>query len=137
MKLESNLRNPSAMHHLAPVVDTLLILLIFFLLGSKLLVQSGLAVSLPPSGSKLTQFSDSRVLTVSAGEVPELFLDGDRVEFSDLAEALADNPGEATSLMLRIDTMVSFGMVMRVTNLALEYDYEIAYATAPAETSEP
>ena len=76
---------------------------------------------------------DSRVLTVSAGEVPEVFLDGERVEFVMLSEALAENPRKSPSLVLRIDEMASFGMAIRVSNLVLEHGYELAYATAPKE----
>ena len=53
MKLESNLKHHVAVLHTAPILDVVLLLLIFFLMSSSLVIQSGVSVELPFSGSSL------------------------------------------------------------------------------------
>lgn len=132
MKLESTLRKPSWLFHLAPVIDVILMLLIFFLLGSAFMVRSGVSVSLPRSASTLEGFSSARVLTISAGTPPILLLDGTRVAISDLEEELAAK-GEGNRLIIRADELATHGLVMKVANMAMTAGYELAFATASPE----
>lgn len=129
MKLESTLRKPSGLFHLAPVIDVVLILLVFFLLGSAFMVRSGVTVSLPRSASTLEGFSSARVLTISAGNPPVLLLDGIRIAVSDLEEEFTGK-GEGNGLIIRADELATHGLVMKVANMAMNAGYELAFATA-------
>jgi biopolymer transport protein ExbD len=134
MRLESSLRKPSRLFHLTPVIDVVLILLIFFLLGSAFMVRSGITVSLPRSTSTLEGFSNARVLTISAGTRPLLLLDGIKIALSDLEEEFAGNSkGKSKGLIIRADELAAHGLIMKVTNMAMMAGYEIAFATASPE----
>ena len=49
MKLESNLPTGAGLLHVAPLVDVVALLVIFFLLGSGYVMRSGVAIELPTS----------------------------------------------------------------------------------------
>ncbi len=130
MKLESTLKTRSGLFHIAPILDVVLILLIFFLLGSSFMVRSGVTVSLPESSSTLEGLAGARVITISAGTPPTILLDGSRVSISDLEEAFAAK-GKENGLIIRADELATHGLVMQVANIAMAAGYKLAFATAP------
>jgi hypothetical protein len=56
MKLESNLPKQSPWLYTAPLLNTILLLLVYFLFTSDFVVQSGITVEPPQSNSRLTGF---------------------------------------------------------------------------------
>ena len=131
MKLESNLRSHSGVLHAAPVLDVLLLLLVFFLLGSKFVLRSGVSVELPFASSTLPPVEQSHVITLSAGAVPVIYFDERRITFNELSTALANHAGGNRHVILKADRLASHGVVMEISDLILSHEYELAVATSP------
>lgn len=131
MKLHSYLPKPGASLYLAPLLNGILLLLIFFLLGSTFVIQSGVSVKLPESPSRLSGFDRAHVVTVSNNPENPYYFDGKPVTLDDLQKLLTEKKRETRRLIVHADQMVPFGRVMEISNAALALGYEIAYATQP------
>ena len=74
MKLVSHLPPSGPALYVAPLLNTVLLLLIFFLLGSSFIVRSGVNVSLPESASRLSGFEDAMWWPFRQGLMPGCFM---------------------------------------------------------------
>ncbi|MFV1993892.1 MAG: biopolymer transporter ExbD [Verrucomicrobiales bacterium] len=129
MKLESNLKHHASVLHAAPLLDVILLLLIFFLLGSNFVLRSGVSVDLPFSSSTLPPVASSHVITVSAGASPVIYLDDDRIALSALAEALNNLEQSSRYIILKADLLASYGVVMEISDTILGQGFELSLAT--------
>jgi biopolymer transport protein ExbD len=133
MKLESTLKSQPVVLHTAPILDVVFLLLIFFLLGSRFVVQSGISVELPTSNSALPSVGVAHVITVTGGPVPQIYLNEDAVLLPHLAEALENQSSRVRQVILRIDRAAPHGVVMEISNIVIGQDFELFEATTPEQ----
>ena len=119
------------MLYVAPLLDVVLLLLVFFLLGSAMILKSGYAVTVPYSESSLPAADRSHVITLPSGGASTIFFNEQRVTMEELAEKLAEKPADIRQIILRADRATPFGAVAEVSNLVLKHGYDLAYATTP------
>ena len=133
MKLQSHLPKQASWLYLGPVLNVLLVLLIFFLLGSNFVIQSGVAVKLPTSSSRLTGFDRAQIITVSAGADTPLYFNGKPTTLEQLRKELESAKRESRRVIIHADEMTPFGRVQQISNVALGLGCEVAYATQPTK----
>ena len=110
-------RAPMADINVTPFVDVMLVLLIIFMVTAPLLV-TGVPVELPESRANALDQKDKPV-EIAINKEGATFIDGTEVPPSELPARLeeisaaqdADNPRQ---IMLRGDTAISYGQMMRV-----------------------
>jgi biopolymer transport protein TolR len=110
-------RAPMAEINVTPLVDVMLVLLIIFMVTAPLLV-TGVPVELPESRANALDQKDEPV-EIAIDKEGATFIDGTEVPPSELAASLeelaasqdADSPRQ---IMLRGDTSISYGQMMRV-----------------------
>jgi len=110
-------RAPMADINVTPFVDVMLVLLIIFMVTAPLLV-TGVPVELPESRANALDQKDEPV-EIAIDKAGATFIDGTEVPQNDLPARLeeiaaaqdADNPRQ---IMLRGDTTISYGQMMRV-----------------------
>lgn len=134
MKLVSHLPPSGPALYIAPLLNTVLLLLIFFLLGSSFVVHSGVNVLLPESASRLTGFEQAHLISIPAGPSATLYFDGRSVTFAELRQALELERTGKKRAVIHGDQLAPYGRVMEVSNLALGLGFEIAHATTPSES---
>lgn len=116
--------------HMVPFLGVVLLLLTFFLLGSSMVLQSGVRVRLPASSSLLEPMPKAQVITLSAGRQPQIHFNDRPVSLVALKSALAQPPRNGTrQVLVRADELAAHGLVMRVCQLALDAGYEVVQAT--------
>lgn len=113
----------------APLMDVVLLLLIFFLFGSNFVLKSGVAIQLPASSSSLPSAPQSHILTIVSGETEQIYFNEARVDLVELEEALRESLKRTDQIILLGDESVSYGMIMQVSQLALKYGYQLSFAT--------
>ena len=134
MKLESNLPKQSPWLYTAPLLNTILLLLVYFLFSSDFVVRSGIKVDYPQSSSRLTGFDRAHIITVAAGAENLLYLDGVRTTTAELRDKLkALREGERRAI-IHADKQAAFGRVLEIGNIALELGYEVAHSTVPPKS---
>lgn len=131
MKLESHLPKQSPWLYTVPLLNTILLLLVYFLLTSNFVVQSGIKVEQPQSNSRLTGFDRAHIITVPAGLENALYFDGVRITTGELREKLKANREGERRAIIHADKQAPHGRVTEIGNIALELGYEVAYSTVP------
>ena len=128
MKLESTLRPNSGLLYAAPLLDVVLLLLVFFLISSNFVVRSGVPVDLPVSSSILPPVENSHVITVLPGSSPRLYLNEREIQLSDLEAALEEAKPERRHVIIMADRTAAFGVVMRISEMVTARGFDLAYA---------
>ncbi|WP_395717373.1 ExbD/TolR family protein [Prosthecobacter sp.] len=134
MKLESNLPKQSPWLYTAPLLNTILLLLVYFLFTSDFVVQSGISVEHPESNSRLTGFDRAHIITVAAGTDSALYFDGLRISQPELREKLKANREGERRAIIHADKHAPHGRVIEIGNMALDLGYEVAYSTVPPKS---
>lgn len=131
MKLESHLPKHSFWLYMGPVLNVLLILMIFVFLGGNLVIKSGVQVQPPPSASKLVGFDQAQLLTLTAADTGMMYFNGELVQFEQYRAKLHSHEHGPRKLVIHADEMAAFGKVQQAANLALSLGFEVGYATQP------
>ena len=134
MKLESTLPRRSGFLHFTPVLDVALLLIIFFLLGSSFVLQSGVSVDLPGSTSRLPPVAESHLITVTAGDPPKIYFNENSVSLSELRNQI-NGEDRIRSVIIHGDELSTYGLVFEIGNLVLASGYEVFLATEPGTGS--
>jgi biopolymer transport protein ExbD len=104
----------------APLVNIVFLLLLFFVLNSSFVMQSGFGVSLPSAGgAPLIANFQSLVVTVARDDL--LFFNNQPVPLEKLEQALRDaiQQGRGRELIIKADKQVSHGTVTDIMSAAL------------------
>lgn len=132
MKLESSVRDHAGFLYIAPLVDVILLLLIFFLLGSAFVLKSGILVDVPASAGSLPPIEAAHVITVTRGTNPRIYFNEHEVRFADLETRLVEsklaNP-EIRSVIVRGDRLAPYGVIIAISDLVKRQNLELALAT--------
>ena len=131
MKLESHLPKQSPWLYTVPLLNMILLLLVYFLLNSNFVVTSGIKVDKPQSNSRLTGFDRAHIITVPAGMENALYFDGVRINTAELREKLKANREGERRAIIHAAKQATHGRVIEIGNIALELGYEVAYSTVP------
>lgn len=134
MKLESNLPKQSPWLYTAPLLNTILLLLVYFLFSSGFAQRSGIKVENPQSNSRLTGFDRAHIITIAAGLENSLYFDGVRTTTAELREKLKANREGERRVIIHADKQAPYGRVIEIGNLALDLGYEVAHSTVPPKS---
>ena len=129
MKLESTLSDRAGMLYTAPLVDVILLLIIFFLFGSNLVLKSGVEVNLPTSSSSLPSAEDAHIITLIPTETAEFYFNDERVDIEKLAGKLEEALKRSNQVVILGDEAVDYGVVMGIARLVLNSGFEVSFAT--------
>ena len=129
MKLESTLSDRAGMLYTAPLVDVILLLIIFFLFGSNLVLKSGVEVNLPTSSSSLPSAEDAHIITLIPTETAEFYFNDERVDIEKLAGKLDEAIKRSNQVVILGDEAVDYGVVMGIARLVLNNGFEVSFAT--------
>ena len=117
---------------LFPILDIVFLLIFFLLLSSNFILQPGIAVSLPFSRFTLEPQLNQQIISITGGPSPVIYLRDQRITLDQLGPALDLTKREGRSIVIKADRMVSYDLVMAVTNAALERGISsVALATNP------
>ena len=129
MKLESTLSDRAGMLYTGPLIDVILLLIIFFLFGSNLILKSGVEVKLPSSSSVLPAAEDAHIVTLIANETSEFFFNDERIDLDQLDSHLVEAIKRSDQVILLGDKRVPYGVVMEISEVLLKNKFEVLFAT--------
>ncbi len=133
MKLESHLPRQSPWLYITPLLNAILLLLVYFLFSSGFVQQSGIKVETPRSSSRLTGFDRAHIITIAGGQDAPLYFDGQRVTWEELRTTLEKRRDGERRILLHADRYAPTGRFTEVSTLAMELGYEVALATTPGQ----
>jgi biopolymer transport protein ExbD len=111
-----------------------MLLLTFFLMGSSMVMQSGIRVQPPASRSLLEPMPQAHVITVTAGREPHVYWNERPVTLPELDKALTEARQKSRQVLVRADELAAYGWVVKVSQLAMDHGYDVVHATVPAES---
>ena len=131
MKLEMTLPERPGFLHAVPIINIFALIQLFFLLGPFLVLQSGVAVDMPPSRFQMERYQDSLVVTLAPGEPePQIHLGRDAMTAAALAERLEKlrEEGASTKAIVLLQTAAGtpVGTEREITELILNKGFRLA-----------
>ena len=104
--------------NIAPLIDVVFQLLIFFALSSQFIAPSGIKITLPAAASAKSQEQNT---TIFITQDNNLYLDQEQVDLETLFEKLKINmlkPEKKKSLVISADQNVGLGLAVKVMDIA-------------------
>lgn len=105
---------------IAPLVDIVFLLLIFFMVTSHFDIASGVKISLPEVAQRMINGEDGNKITLVIDKSSETYLEGEKINLKELRHRLITliNEKGTLYLVLQADKDVSHGKVVEVMDLA-------------------
>lgn len=124
--------------NIAPMIDVVLLLLIFFMLSAHFVMQPGIKVSLPKSTTAGSE--EEQDVVVYMGARGQTVLDGRELTMAQLAEALQKRLADTDRrrVVVKPDASVPMGAVVQVMDAAKRAGaQDMVLSTQVAEPAEP
>jgi biopolymer transport protein ExbD len=103
---------------IAPLIDVVFLLLIFFMLTSNFVVQPGIKVSLPKAISSEVIRSENLVVTLTGQDL--IFLNEEPITVQELIPRIRQAAQDNKTVLLKADTGASLGRVVEIWDLCRE-----------------
>lgn len=103
---------------IAPLVDVMFLLLIFFMLTSNFIIQPGIRVSLPKAVSSEVIRSENLSVTLTGQDL--LFLNDEPITIQELAPRIRQAAQDNKTVLLKADVDASLGRVVELWDLCRE-----------------
>src|SRR5437879_5515570 len=103
MKLTRTLKIHPALFNVVPLINVTFLVIVFFALSSRFVLQPGMAINLPVSGFTLGPQRDAKIVSVTAAPVPSIYFRDKKVTIEELRQQLADSRGKERSLIIKAD----------------------------------
>lgn len=103
---------------IAPLVDVMFLLLIFFMLTSNFILQPGIQVRLPKAVTSEIVRSENVVISITAQDL--IYLDRKPVEIGPLIEELKNASREESDVLIKADVGSSLGRIVEIWDLCRE-----------------
>ena len=113
------------------VMFVLFLVVLFFSVSSRFVLQPGIAISLPFSSWTLGPQKNPQVLTITGGAAPAIYFRDRRWEVSEIREALSAPDLKDHTLIVKADRSTPYALVIRVVNEGLRAGLPVVLATAP------
>lgn len=111
-------KEPLSIFSYSSLTDIVMLLLIFFLLTSQFVIQTGVKVKLP--GSKMNEKSEQSLMVVTLTTAGEVFAGKDVITIDQLPVKLGEMKAETSedNLIIRADKTVAIDLVIKVIDAA-------------------
>jgi len=129
MKLTRTLKFSPALFSIIPLINVIFLVVLFFTLSSRFVLQPGMAVTLPASSFTLGPRVDAQIVSVTAAPVPVIYHRDQRVSLDELRQRLADTKVRERSLIIKADKNTPYDLVVKITDEALKLGFSVILAT--------
>jgi biopolymer transport protein ExbD len=134
MKLTRTVKFHPALFGLIPIINVLFLVVLFFSVSSRFVVQPGIGVTLPFSSWTLGPQKDPQILTITGGAAPAIFFRDRRWEITDIHTALSNPDLKDHTLIVKADRSTPYELVIRVVNEGLRAGLPVVLATSPGNS---
>lgn len=129
MKLTRTLKFNPALFGVIPLINVIFLVVLFFVLSSRFVLQPGLAVTLPASSFTLGPRVDAQIVSITAAPVPVIYHRDQRVSLDELRQRLADTKVRERTLIIKADKNTPYDLVVKITDEALKLGFSVILAT--------
>jgi biopolymer transport protein ExbD len=120
---------------IAPLVDVMFLLLIFFMLTSNFILQPGIRIRLPKAVTSEVISSEDLIISITAQDL--IYLNRKPIEIGPLVEKLKQAAQEKSGLLIKADTGSSLGRIVEIWDLCRQLGIsQVNIATNQSKASE-
>ncbi len=131
MKLKRTMEFNPALFTIVPLINVLVLVLLFFTLSSSFVFQPGISVVPPASSFLLGPQRNPQIISIVSAPATSIYFRDQRMTLEQLGKSL-DEPGLADrTLVIKADRQTAYNVVMRIINLALERGFSVVLAASP------
>ncbi len=130
MKLSRSVQINPALFLIVPLVGVLFVIILFFTLSSRFVLQPGITVTLPFSAFTLAPQRNPQVVSITSGPVPAIFFRDQKLTLDEFAKSLTSSPGKERTLIIKADRNTPYEVVVSVMNQGLQAGFSIVLATS-------
>ena len=134
MKLSRTVKFHPALFGLIPIINVLFLVVLFFSVSSRFVLQPGIAISLPFSAWTLGPQRNPQILTITGGSAPAIFFRDRRLPLDEIRKALSSPDLKDHTLIVKADRSTPYALVIRVVNEGLRAGLPVVLATAPGDS---
>jgi biopolymer transport protein ExbD len=117
-----------ALFGIMPMLNVLLLVIVFYVLGSKFTLTPGVQVSLPATSFALSPQRNAEIVSITAGPVAAIYHRDREVTLEDLRTRFSENRAVEKWLIVKADAKTPAGIVAAVTDAALKWNYSVILA---------
>ena len=128
MKLRRTFQFSPALFGYLPLLNVLFLVLVFWVMGSKFVLQPGVQVSLPATSCALGPQRNAEIVTLTSGLVPAIYFRDKKVEFIELAGLLAQNQSPDRTLIIKADKNAPSGELHKIMHEAQRHGFQVIWA---------
>ena len=132
MKLKRSSQPNWALLGLVALVNVLFLVLVFFALSTRFVIQPGVAVSVPFSPFQLAPERNSQIVSITAGPSPVIFFQDEKVTIDAFAAKIGEVSPVGRTLIVKADRATPFETVATVMNQALKLGFSVVLAGSEA-----
>ena|SRR5450432_1213061 len=130
MKLSRTVHFNPALFIFVPLVAVLFVLVLFFTLSSRFVLQPGVSVTLPFSTFMLGPQRDPQIVSITSAPMPAIYFHDQKLTPEEFAKSLAQNHGRDKTLIIKADRATPYEIVTNVMNQGLQAGYAVVLATS-------
>lgn len=122
---------------IAPLIDIVFLLLIFFMLTANFIMQPGIKITLPAAKSSLPQEEDNIIISITKDN--RIFLNESEKNLDELEFALQKKleESEGKTVILKADEKINLGLAIKVMDIAKYVGSEkLVISTKTADNAE-
>lgn len=134
MKLTRTVKFHPVLFGLIPIINVLFLVVLFFSISSRFVLQPGISISLPFSSWTLGPQKNPQILTITGGSAPSIFFRDRRWEITDIRKALSAPDLKDHTLIVKADRSTPYALVIRVIDEGLRAGLPVVLATAPVRS---
>ena len=131
MKLERNLSINPALFSVVPLINVLFLVVVFFSMSSRFVLQPGMAVTLPTSPFALGPQRAAQIVTVTAAPVPGIYFRDRKVTLDEFRQQLGDGRARQRTLIVKADRGTPYDFAVQVMNEGLKLGFSVVLAASP------
>ncbi|MCK4859023.1 MAG: biopolymer transporter ExbD [Candidatus Omnitrophica bacterium] len=104
---------------IAPLIDIVFLLLIFFMLTANFVLQSGIKITLPSAVAAEPQ-KEKKQVVIFISKDNKIFLDSEQISIAGLKDALKEKIeiNQNKGVVLKADEKINLGLAVRVMDIA-------------------
>ena len=131
MKLSRTVKFHPALFGLIPIINVLFLVVLFFSVSSRFVLQPGIAISHPFSAWTLGPQRNPQILTITGGSAPAIFFRDRRLPLDEIRKALSSPDLKDHTLIVKADRSTPYALVIEIVNEGLRAGLPVVLATAP------
>ena len=130
MKLTRTLRIPAWLFSVIPLVNVVFLVVVFFALSSRFVLQPGMAVTLPASSFTLAPRDGAQIISITSAPVSAIYFHDQRVTADELRQRLGESRAKERSVIIKADQDTPYALVVQLTDEALRLGFSVVLATS-------